>query len=296
MKKYLGIDVGGTYIKYGTYTINGEEVNNYKVKTDTTNLETFVNTIVTIIEENNEVDGIGVSLPGFIDINTGQILDPGAIEPLRGQNLKEIIFNRCGKEVDIENDANCVALAEKWIGKGKGYSNFFTLTIGTGIGGGIIINDRLFRGNKFMAGEFGYMIVDGIRTNPKASTASTIASTYSLVQTVATKKGINVEDLNGEKIFKMLVDKDEETLEIYNKWIENISLTIYNLVYSFNPDSILIGGGVSSQVKVIEDIRAKVDEFDERTTQFVDIDSCKFNNDSGKIGAIYNHLVNNNKI
>jgi len=252
---------------------------------------------VSIIQKHDYVDGIGISMPGFVDINSGLIIDPGAIEPLRGKNLKEIIFEKCNREIDIENDANCVALAEKWMGNGKEYSNFITLTIGTGIGGGIIINDRLYRGNRFMAGEFGYMIVGGIKNNdPKISTSSFTASTLSLVKAVAKVKNILFEDISGEEIFEMIEKYDEEVVKVYDEWIENISLTIYNLVYALNPDAVLIGGGVSSQIKLLEDIKTKMDEFDERTGKFVVLDKCKFSNDSGKIGAIYNHLVNKNKI
>lgn len=297
MEKYLGIDIGGTFIKYGVYTGNGIEISSDKIRTKYSCVNEFVDLIVSIINNNEEVDGIGISMPGFVDVNTGMITDGGAIEPLTGKNLKSLIYDKCNKNVDIENDANCVALAEKWIGNGKNYSNFLALTIGTGIGGGIVINDRLYRGNRFMAGEFGYMIVDGFKNGkPQSSTASFIASTSALVSACSKIKKLEKDALSGEDIFKLLEENDEDILHVYNKWIENISLTIYNLVFTLNPEAVLIGGGVSSQIRVIEDIKKKVDEFDPRTSSFVVIDSCKFNNDSGKLGAIYNHLIKINKI
>lgn len=123
------------------------------------------------------------------------MIDPGAIEPLRDKNLKELIKERCKKDIDVENDANCVALAEKWIGNGKDYSNFLTRTLGTGIGGGVIINNQLYRGNKFMVGEFGYMIVNGIDKDVKHSTGSFIASTSKLVSDISKLKN---KHLTGE--------------------------------------------------------------------------------------------------
>ncbi|MGL5718704.1 MAG: ROK family protein [Paraclostridium sp.] len=297
MDKYLGIDIGGTFIKYGVYTEDGIKISSSKIKTKADEVDAFVDSLVDIIKENNDVDGIGISMPGFVDVNTGMITDGGAIKPLTNKNLKELIFEKCNKEVDIENDANCVALAEKWIGNGKDYSNFLALTIGTGIGGGIIINDRLYRGNRFMAGEFGYMIVDGFKKGKEqSSTSSFIASTSALISTVCKAKKVAKNSISGEEIFNMIEEKDEDVLKVYNQWIEKIALTIYNLVFTLNPEAVLIGGGVSSQTRVIEEIRKKVDEFDGRTSSFVVIDSCKFNNDSGKIGAIYHHLVTNNKI
>lgn len=297
MEKYLGIDIGGTFIKYGVYTQDGIQLSSDKVQTKCSNVNEFIDLLVDIINQNDDVDGIGISMPGFVDVNSGMITDGGAIKPLTGKNLKELILKKCGKEVDIENDANCVALAEKWMGNGKNYSNFIAITIGTGIGGGIIINDKIYRGNRFMAGEFGYMIVDGFKDGkPQSSTSSFIASTSALVSAVCKIKNVEKSSLSGEEIFKMIEDKDENVLNVYNKWIENVALTIYNLVFTLNPEAVLIGGGVSSQPRIIEDIRKKVDEFDSRTTSFVDIDCCKFNNDSGKIGSIYHHLVTNNKI
>lgn len=296
MKKYLGIDVGGTYIKYGIYNQDGEQLNSDKIKTNMKSLEEFIEPLINIINQYEDVDGIGISFPGFIDVNSGLIIDPGAILPLKGKNLKEIILDRCRREIDIENDANCVALAEKWKGNGQEYSNCITITIGTGIGGGIILNDKLYRGNRFMAGEFGYMIVNGLNNeNPKKSTSSLIASTQALINSVSEIKNIESKDLSGEAVFKMLEDKDEDVMRIYDKWIENLSLTIYNLAFCFAPEAILIGGGVSAQPRVIQDIKNKVEEFDERINDLVVIDKCKFDNDSGKIGAVYNHLVNNNK-
>ena len=124
MKKYLGIDIGGTDIKYGVYTVEGTELSSGKVPTRKETVEEFINLLGDIIDEHSDVDGIGVSMPGFVNVDTGAIVDPGAIQPLRGCNLKELIKERTGKDVDVENDANCVALAEKWIGNGQKYENF----------------------------------------------------------------------------------------------------------------------------------------------------------------------------
>ncbi|OPJ55661.1 ROK family protein [Alkalithermobacter paradoxus] len=294
MKQYLGIDIGGTYIKYGIYSSDGVKIKSSKVKTCLESLDSFIDTLVGIIDDNKNVDGIGISMPGFVDVNTGFILDAGAIKPLHGKNLKEILLERTNRYVDIENDANCVVLAEKWMGNGKDYSNFLALTIGTGIGGGIIIDNKLYRGHKFMAGEFGYMIVDGINEDGREnSTASLVASTQALVKQVAKVKNIPFEKLSGEKIFELLEQNDTDVVCVYNKWIERLALTIYNLVYSFNPQAVLIGGGVSSQAKLLEDLKNTLDNLDSRINNFVKINTCKFNNESGQIGAIYNHLVNN---
>lgn len=296
MEKYLGIDIGGTFIKYGIFSKDGIELSSGKVKTTMITLDRFINTLVNIINENEDVDGIGVSMPGFIDTNTGYIIDAGSIYPLHNRNLKEIIYEKCGRDIEIENDANCVALAEKWMGNGKEYSDFLVMTIGTGIGGGIIIDNKLYKGNRFMAGEFGYMIVDGVGNKTSKYTSSKNASTKALIDSVARVKFMPREMLNGKKIFEMIENNDEKVIDIYNKWINNLALNIYNLVYIFNPEAILIGGGVSRQSRLIDDIKMRLYEIDKRTIEFVNIETCKFCNNSGKIGAVYNYLFKNNKI
>ena len=296
MEKYLGIDIGGTFIKYGVFSKDGIELSGGQVKTNTLILDRFINSLVNIINDHEDVDGIGISIPGFVDANTGYIIDGGAIHSLHKKNLKEILYDKCGKCIEIENDANCVALAEKWMGNGIDYSDFLVMTIGTGIGGGIIIDNKLYRGNKFMAGEFGYMIVNDLGNNIYKSTASKKASTRALVESVAKSKFIPKEMLNGEKVFNMIENNDERVIEVYNRWINNVALTIYNLIYSFNPEAVLIGGGVSKQDRLIKDIKSRLYKIDKRTIEFVNITTCKFCNDSGKIGAVYNYLVKNNKI
>lgn len=117
-----------------------------------------------------------------------------------------------------------------------------------------------------------------------------------LVDSVTKAKFVPREMLSGKKIFDMIENNDEKVIDIYDKWINSLALTIYNLVYLFNPEAILIGGGVSKQPRLIQDIKNRLYEIDKRTIEFVNIETCKFCNDSGKIGAAYNYLFKNNKI
>ena len=147
----------------------------------------------------------------------------------------------------LENDVNCMALGEKWLGAGKNLSNFICLTIGTGIGGGIILNNELFRGENFVAGEFGHILI-------KKGEFQDFASTTALIRLTKEKTG---KALNGEEIFNLEKKGVIEYKNIISEWIENLTDGLSSLIYCFNPKDIILGGGVLEQgdylIRKIED-------------------------------------------
>lgn len=107
----------------------------------------------------HEIVGIGVSFPGHINHHTGEAAKAGALDYLDGENLCELFAQLTDLPVTTENDANCAALGERWQGAGKDYEHFVCITIGTGIGGGIVMEGDLYRGSHYRAGEFGVLPV-----------------------------------------------------------------------------------------------------------------------------------------
>ena len=293
--KYLGIDVGGTNIKYGIFNELGiEDISQIgEVKTINDDLNKFLELIVSIIDKFENLDGVGLSIPGGVDGKTGLIIEGGAVPVLAGINIKEILYERLGINIAVENDANCCALAEKWIGNGVDVENFICVTIGTGIGGGVIINNKLYAGNRFFVGEFGYMMFNSDEEEIKNSkTTSYHCSTYSLVRQVAEALNMDKEDLDGKMIFEMIEKENQVVIDVYETWVRNLSLAIANLGFAFDPDKILIGGGVSSVDKVINDVRKHVASINIYSARWK-IDNCAYFNNSGKIGAVYNYICGN---
>lgn len=297
MKKYLSLDVGGTNVKYGILTEKGDILFKDKFPTEKNktaflkSLENLINRYKT--EEN--IEGVALSMPGVIDTKRGHLVTAGALFELYDFPLKTELEKLTGLPVFIENDVNCVALAEKWLGNGKDSENFICLAIGTGIGGAIIINNKLYSGHRFGAGEFGFMLTNGI------SETDTRLSTLSLTSSVgagiidAYKREAKVEEVTGEEVFEKYESGEEIAVKVFKNFYKNLSVGIFNLIYSLDPEKVLIGGAISENKKVIKELNEYVLNIknahrDMKNLELAKIEPCKFNNDSGIIGALYNYL------
>lgn len=286
MKKYIVFDVGGTKVKHGVIDENGEILQKAKYDTNCTDLDKFVQDMVQVIckyEDNYELEGVGISLPGFIDFNTGYSEKAGAISVLHNQNLKEILEKQIKLPIKIENDANCAALAEGFNGNAKGCKDFVCITIGTGIGGAIVLEGKLQHGHKFKSGEFGFMVLND---NGVISTVSERNSTRALIDDYKKYKGLSDKDtVEGNTVF-IEAEKDEKIAEIIEAWFDRISILIFNVSVALNPEKILIGGGISERVAFIDTIRKHLEKLRDWEELKVDIDLCKHKNDAGIIGAL----------
>ncbi|QIK68892.1 ROK family protein [Erysipelothrix sp. HDW6C] len=292
MKRYLGIDVGGSSIKYGVFNEAGVEYpgENGHTPTIKDSLESVLSTLVAIINEFDNLDGVGLSIPGGVNSETNTIIEGGAIPPIGGVKIGELLKERTGVDVVIENDANCVALAEKWIGNGVNARNLVCVTIGSGIGGGIIIDHKLYTGSNFFAGEFGYMIHREFAEYSDIEIMSANSASIPMIKAVAAAKNVPYETLDGKKVFAMLADNDPVVQGIYDRWIRALSTGILNIGFALDPDTILIGGGVSAVPRIIEDVRREVAAMNKYSKHW-HIDVCKQFNDAGKIGAAYNCMM-----
>ena len=287
----LAIDIGGTMIKYGLVSSDGEILSTDKIETEAEKgLENILNKIDNIFKgykENNPV-GIAVSGTGQINGMIGKVIGGNPIIPnWIGTNLVKILEEKYNLPAVLENDVNCVALGEKWIGAGKDLSNFICLTIGTGIGGGIILNNQLFRGENFVAGEFGHTLI-------KKGEFEQFASTTALIRLVKERTG---KILNGKEIFDLEKKEIVEYQEVISEWIENLTDGLSSIIYCFNPANIILGGGVIGQGEPLIN-RIKNSLFKKIGSQFkekLNIIQAKLGNNAGMIGASYLLLEKFNK-
>ena len=287
----LAIDIGGTMIKYGLVSSDGKILSTNKIKTEASKgLNNILNKIDNIFKgykENNPV-GIAVSGTGQINGMIGKVIGGNPIIPnWIGTNLVKTLEEKYNLPAVLENDVNCVALGEKWIGAGKDLSNFICLTIGTGIGGGIILNNQLFRGENFVAGEFGHTLI-------KKGEFEQFASTTALIRLVKEKTG---KILNGKEIFDLEKKEIVEYQEVISEWIENLTDGLSSIVYCFNPANIILGGGVIEQGEALIN-RVKNSLFKKIGLQFkekLNIIQAKLGNNAGMIGASYLLLEKINK-
>ena len=295
---FLSFDVGGTKTKYSLVNESGEILESGSFSTKD-NKEIIFSNVKNIVEEfknkNYSIDGLAFSMPGVIDVKNGHMITGGALRDLYDFPFKEKLEQYIGIPVELENDVNCVALAEKWQGNAKDCENFVCLTVGTGVGGAIYIDGKMVRGTKYAAGEFGFMITDRRGNYEEASLSMSGSVRGGLIQTYARKKGINWEELNGERIFELAENGDKIALEVIDDFYTSLAYSVYNLSVSLNPEKILIGGEITRRedfIKIIED-KVEIIKKDVCPLKMPIIERCKFLNDSGKIGAVYHFILNN---
>ena len=287
----LAIDIGGTMIKYGLVSSDGEILSTDKIETEAEKgLENILNKIDNIFKRYKENNPVGIAVSGTGQINgiIGKVIGGNPIIPnWIGTNLVKILEKKYNLPAVLENDVNCVALGEKWIGAGKDLKNFICLTIGTGIGGGIILNNQLFRGENFVAGEFGHTLI-------KKGEFEQFASTTALIRLVKERTG---KTLNGKEIFDLEKKEIVEYQEVISEWIENLTDGLSSIVYCFNPANIILGGGVIGQGEALIN-RIKNSLFKKIGLQFkekLNIIQAKLGNNAGMIGASYLLLEKINK-
>ncbi|MGL5416130.1 MAG: ROK family protein [Clostridium sp.] len=291
MRKILAFDIGGINTKYGIVNEMGEILEKGKEKTKAENEDVFIESLTNIIEKyKDSIEGVAISMPGFINAEKGIPEVCYAINCMEKKSITEILKEKTGLKVTVENDGKCAALAEKFNGNAKECNDFICLTFGTGVGGGIFLNGKIIRGNSFRAGELGFMVCEGLTDKGGQGMLSTTASTLSLVNMYKEYKNIDMDtEINGEEVF-IEAEKDEEVQAILKKWYKSISIGIMNLSATLNPEKILLGGGVSDREDFIPNILESLKEIKWWKDVSCNIELCKHRSDVGVIGATYNYL------
>lgn len=313
MSKYrIGIDIGGMSFKIGIVDENGNIAFRDVLKVTTNNsqeemIELLANKVNDLIKTNNvskdDILGIGIGCPGSINSNTG-VCDYS--NNLKWENLPvvEIIEKITNIKCKITNDANAATLGEVKFGCGLGYKNVIMLTLGTGVGGGIVLNGTLYEGNEGKGAELGHAI---IKVNGKrctcgrkgcleayASTSALIKDTKRLVsQNKQSKLWTELKDLNlinGKYIFEYAKQGDEVAVKALDNYINYLKEGILNYCNIFRPELIILGGGISAQEDYILSRLIPLLEkeyYGFKNTPKVEIKCAKLGNDAGIIGAAY---------
>ena len=304
---YLGIDIGGTAAKFGL--VNGEgvmisEVLEYPVKFDdyeTPIIETVVKSAKEFMSKNNktffDINGIGVSATGGINSKLGIVEgSAGHIKNWKGTNIKKRLEAEFGMNTAVLNDANAAALGEMWKGAAKGRENVVVMTIGTGVGGGIIVDSKILLGSKGFAGEIGHIPVnvDGEKCScENTGCIEHYGSTSALVRNVKNAvisgeiTGIK-EEVDGRLIFKEVAAGNRAVIKYVDEWINYISAALVGLVHTFNPEMVILGGGVSKQKELFVDkVRDKaLHGVMHNFAQDLRVEAAELGNNAGIIGAV----------
>ena len=235
--------------------------------------------------------GIGVSATGQIDTHTGTVVGTcGSLPNYIGSPIKAELEAKFGLPVTVANDANCMTLGEVWVGGAKGYTDVIGVTLGTGVGGGILTGGRLLEGARGLGGELGHYrthALDGVLCTCGASGCwERYAATTALVRAAQPR---NHKWRDGRAIFESAHAGDPIILALLEDWTDEIVQGLAGLVHIFNPQIILIGGGVSAQQELlIEPIARKVRaSIMPAFAEGLEIRAAQLHNDAGMVGAVY---------
>lgn len=284
--KLVVLDIGGTSIKYAKYE-DGILKNFSERSTDAKKGGAYVvQNAVEIIQSLKPFDGIGISTAGQVDSASGCIRYANENIPgYTGMKIREILENEFGVPTAVENDVNAAALGEGYFGAAKGMSEYLCLTYGTGVGGAVVIDGKIFKGFAGSAGEFGSMIIHGeeVRQGVRMSGCyEDYASTSALVRRVS-KEAVQVA--NGREVFEHI--DMPEVKRVVDDWIQEIAHGLVTLIHVFNPRSVIIGGGVMVQEYVAESVRTVVSERIMPSFRDVEISVASLGNKAGLWGAVY---------
>ncbi len=277
----IGVDIGGNHIGIGII----DEKNNIVKKeiTDYINHEVTASQILNVLNDflkNNDISGvnfIGIGIPG---VATNTFINYTCNMPLSNVEIRDYVHTEL--PIKVSNDANCAALAEYTLGNYEDVKNFALVTVGTGIGGGIVINKKLYTGSSNSAAELGHMIIEkeGLKCNcGRRGCFEQYASVTAL------KRLTNLDTL--EEIFYLLDKKNPVILDVFDKYLESLSEGLANLANILDLDMLVIGGSISEYrdkfLPLLEEkIRAKL--YNKINSKFR-LETAKFNNDAGIIGA-----------
>lgn len=287
--RILCFDIGGTFIKYALCNEKFQLSEKQKMPTNAKEGgQVIIQRIIEVIESYDNIDRVAISTAGQVDSKNGIVVySTDNIPYYTGMMVKSIVENKTGILTYVENDVNAVALGEAQFGAAKGYSDFISLALGTGIGGAIYLNNKLYTGSTSAAGELGHMIT---HAGGKQCTCGgegcfeCYASANALINAV---NKISDEPLDAFQIFeKENMSKPEIRSEI-DKWIDEIILGLMNIIYIFNPPLIVIGGGIMNEDYIIELIDRKIYNKLMENFRNVKIERTKLGGDSALLGVAY---------
>nr|WP_246601399.1 ROK family glucokinase [Enterococcus alishanensis] len=310
-KKLLGIDLGGTTIKFAILSENGDVQQKWSVETNILDEGTHIVPDI-IASINHHLDlfnmkaadfiGIGMGTPGSVNIVNGTVIGAYNLNWTTLQQVKKQVEAGTKIPFKLDNDANVAALGERWRGAGENDPDVVFVTLGTGVGGGIIMNGQLLHGVAGAAGEIGHITVDPggyMCTCGKRGCLETVASATGVVRVARSMAEAyagsaelksrldNGEDITSKDVFELAQAGDDLALMVVDKVCYFLGLACGNLGNTLNPSSIVIGGGVSAAG---EFLRSRVETYFEEFTfpqvrESTKIKLAVLGNEAGVIGA-----------
>lgn len=275
---YIGIDLGGTNIKAALVTADGEVLREENCPTDAARgADAVTDAIAALIDRlaaGGEIAGVGIGCPGTVDDESGRVLYACNLG-WSDYDLRTALRARTGLAARLVNDANAAALAEALVGCGRGAESVIVLTLGTGVGGGIVLHRQLLAGNAGAAGELGHMVIDPageLCSCGRRGCFETLASATALIRAARRAMEAHPEsalhalaaregELNAKLVFDAAATGDGAAGDVVARYIDALACGVTNLVNIFDPELIAFSGGVANQGEVLlAPLREQVDK------------------------------------
>jgi predicted NBD/HSP70 family sugar kinase len=290
---YLAIDIGGTRLKYALLDRAGTIIEKGSEDTEQKSLDGFVAQVKAIVANyRDQIKGVAFSAPGKVDHTDERIYGGGALTYLDKVSLPEVLG--LDIPVGVENDGKSAALSELWLGNLKDVKNGAALVLGTGVGGGLIFDGRLWTGAHFLAGEVSF-ITDEF-TGDDAKYIGGTGSAVKMIERVADKLGL-ADRHDGQAVFEAINAGNPDALAIFTQYAQVIARLIFNMQAVVDLERYVIGGGISAQPLVIDAIREqyavlfKSRDINVTTLTPAEILPMNFGNDANLYGALYHLLL-----
>lgn len=307
----IGVDLGGTNIAVGVVSEDLKIIGRGKVKTKCPRpaAEIFDDIAVAVdmaVKDAgismDEVSSIGVGTPGSVNKENGYIEFANNLD-FNQVPAKKMLEERLGKTVYLDNDANCAALGEAIAGVGKGVGNFVAVTLGTGVGSGIIVNGKIVGGVNYAGGEMGHTVimVNGKQCNcgrkgcweQYASATALIAQTKeAMLKNIESKMwqitNGSIDNVSGRTAFDAMRLGDAAAKEVCDNYIYYVSVGIINIINTFQPEFVCIGGGISHEGDtILNPIKKHIDNerYSIHASKQTKIVAAELGNDAGIFGA-----------
>lgn len=296
----LGIDFGGTSVKIGV--VNGAEMigDISRIPTKKFNgpdglIDAIVEEVARLRETHPKIAAIGIGVPGAVDFENGVTYNLTNVPGWSNIPLRNIVATKTGLPTVLENDANCAAYAEFKCGVAQGYRNVVVVTLGTGVGGGLILNGDLYRGSQYAAGEIGQMSIDYDGVDGPYGNWGALERYvgHQQITEIAVRRfreagrEIREDNCSPEALAKAAYSGDEIAHQVWSVVAEYLGSALASVVFLLNPDAIVVGGGVSYAGDVLFDpLKERVHSMlSEEFAEALDIVHARFGNTAGIIGG-----------
>ncbi|MGL4798239.1 MAG: ROK family protein [Cellulosilyticaceae bacterium] len=287
--RILAIDIGGTMLKIAETTEDGTIISSYEEPSQAKKGGPYLmEKVCNLIASYKEYDCIGISTAGQVDSEKGEIIYANENIPnYTGMKVVEMLQSRFKVPVVVENDVNAAALGEAIYGAARYEKDFLCLTYGTGIGGAIVMDRKIYKGARGIAGEFGHIV-----THPEGLLCGCghkgcyeqYASTTALLRLASERDGTCTD---GRILFRKFNEGNGDMKEVLDSWLDEILIGLTTLIHIFNPSCVLLGGGILEQPYIIETINQRIHHHIMSSYGDVKIRNTELGNRAGLLGASY---------